>query len=69
MGTCTVIETKMYDQALEGASITGSLCEIIGEQKVEQDGKIYDLYLYNIKGYMPRYGLPFAAIKENLIIF
>lgn len=64
-----ILETKMYDNEINGGSVMGDLVKVIGEQKVEHEGKILDLYLYNKVGYTAKNGKPFAALKENIIIF
>ena len=64
-----IIETKMYDEEIKGGSFMGDLVKVIGEQKVEHKGKTLDLYLYNIVGYTAKNGKPFAALKENIMIF
>jgi len=65
----TIIKEKYYDKPIEGGSITGNLVEVIGEQLMLKDGKIYDQYIYNIVGYTPKNGKPFAALKANIILF
>lgn len=65
----TIIREKYYDKPIEGGSITGNLVEVIGEQLAVIDGKVYDQYIYNIVGYTPKNGKPFAALKANIILF
>ena len=64
-----LISAKRYDKPVMDGSITGSLVEIIGEQVVEINGKMCDQYIYNIVGYTPKNGKPFAALKANIIVF
>ena len=62
------ISRTMYEEELLGGSITGNLIHIIGERVVEIEGKAIDQYLYNIDGYTPENGKPFAAHKSNIYI-
>lgn len=64
-----IINQQMYEMPRQGGSVTGNLVEVIGEQLVEDDGQRLDLYLYNIVGYQPKNGQPFAALKCNIILF
>ena len=63
-----LISKTMYDVPVKGGSVTGNLVDIIGEQKVEHDGRILDQYIYNIEGYTPENGLPFVALKSNIFV-
>lgn len=63
-----IISKQMYDKPRQGRSVTGNLVEVIGEEIVEEDGQLRDLYLYNIVGYTPRNGKPFAALKCNIVL-
>lgn len=65
----TIIREKYYDKPIEGGSVTGNLVEVIGEQLMLKDGRVYDQYIYNIVGYTPKNGKPFAALKANIILF
>lgn len=66
----TIIERKMYDKSMQdGSFMSGNVVEIIGEQTIEEDGEVYEQYLYNIVGYTPKNGKPFVALKSNLVIF
>lgn len=57
-----------YNKPIEGGSVTGNFVEVIGEQVVEDGGKTYDQYIYNIVGYTPKNGKPFVALKSNIIL-
>lgn len=57
-----------YNKPLKGGSVTGNFVEVIGEQVVEDEGKTYDQYIYNIVGYTPKNGKPFVALKSNIIL-
>lgn len=63
-----IISKTMYDKPLKGGSVTGNSVEIIGEQTVECNGRILEQYIYNIDGYTAKNGLPFVALKDNIII-
>ena len=63
-----IISKEMYDEPKMGGSIMGDLVEIIGEQKARIEGKVIDQYIYNIVGYTPKNGLPFVAMKSNIIV-
>jgi hypothetical protein len=64
-----VLSAKTYDQAKLGGSVTGSLVQVIGEQTVQlDDGRVVEQYIYNIEGYTPQNGKPFAALKANIIL-
>lgn len=70
MGVLRVLSKNMYKIAKQGGSLTGNLVSIIGEQTIElTDGRIVEQFLYNIEGYTPENGLPFAALKANIIVF
>lgn len=62
------ISRKMYKESILGGSITGNLIHIIGERVVEIEGKEIEQYLYDIDGYTPKNGKPFAAHKSNIYI-
>jgi len=64
-----IIESKMYDESIDGGSMNGNLVTVIGERTVEYEGRILEQYLYNIKGYACQNGKPFAALKANIILF
>lgn len=57
---------KMYKKAYRGGSIMGDPVEIIGEAVDKANGNEY--YYYNICGYTPENGLPFVALKANIIV-
>lgn len=60
---------KMYEAPRMAGSITGNLVEVIGEQTIETDsGEVLEQFLYNILGYTPENGKPFAALKANIIM-
>ena len=62
-----ILKETIYEKSLTGASVTGNLVEVIGEQKVKfEDGQIKEMYLYNIVGYQSKNGKPFIALKENI---
>ena len=63
-----ILERSFYDVPIQGGSITGNLVNIIGEQKVKRGGFVLDMYLYDIVGYTPKNGKPFAARKSNIYI-
>ena len=63
-----LLERTMYEVPIQGGSITGNLVNIIGEQKVKRGGIVLDMYLYDIVGYTPKNGKPFAALKSNIYI-
>lgn len=47
----------------------GEAIEVIGEQqKIDENGKIYDQYVYNIIGNKAKNGLPFVALKANILV-
>ena len=63
------ISIEMYPEPLDGISLVGGdLVKIVGEQVVEIDGKLYDQYIYDIVGYIPKNGKHFAALKPNLVV-
>lgn len=64
-----IISTTMYEEPIQGGSVTGNLVEIIGEQVIEYEGRALDQYLYNIVGYTPKNGKPFMALKSNIFTF
>lgn len=65
----TVLNQKMYDASKMAGSITGNLVEVIGEQTVKTDsGETLEQFLYNIHGYTPENGKPFAALKSNIFL-
>lgn len=66
-----VISRQFYNEFLNGVSLfTDREVCILGEQTVVfEDGTIKEQYLYNIKGYAPKNGQPFASLKGNIIIF
>ena len=66
-----VLSEKDYETPIQGASImSGNMVEIIGEKKVRfDDGCERDFYMYNIVGYKAKNGKPFAALKDNIVIF
>lgn len=64
-----VLDSVMYDKPIRAISaFSSNEVEIIGEQKVEYEGRILEQYLYNLLGYVPNNGKPFAALKGNLIL-
>lgn len=66
----TVLEKKMYEQPLQGGSITGNEVEIIGEQTVQlDDGRVLEQYIYNIVGFNPENEKPFVSLKANIYTF
>ena len=69
MENIKILSSKMYDKAIDGGSMTGSLVTVIGEKTVECEGRILEQYIYNIKGYACQNGKPFAALKSNIILF
>ncbi len=62
------ISRRIYEEPIRGGSITGNLISIIGERVIEIEGKEIEQYLYNIDGYTPKNGKPFAAHKSNIFI-
>lgn len=64
-----ILSETMYDEPVNGASVTGNIVEIIGERVVNHGGRILEQYLYNIEGHTPKNGLPFAALKSNIYLF
>lgn len=61
----------MYTIAKDGVSLfNGQRVEVIGEQLLREKGteNWLNQYLYNIVGYTPENGKPFASIKENIMI-
>lgn len=69
MENIKVLNVKMYDETIEGGSMSGNLVEVIGEQTIEYEGTILEQYLYNIIGFTPKNGKPFAALKANIVLF
>jgi hypothetical protein len=65
-----ILSSKLYNEVKYGFSMfSGERICIIGEKTIEnEDGKIVELYLYNILGYAAKNGKPFASIKENIDI-
>ena len=69
MEELVVLERNYFKEPKKGISIVGDeLITIIGEQIAEYEGVIYDQYIYNIDGYKPANGKPFASIKANIIL-
>ena len=66
-----VLSEKDYEEPKKGGSVmSGNLVEIIGEKTVQfVDGAIREFYMYNIVGYQARNGKPFAALKDNIVVF
>ncbi len=64
-----IIESKMYDEVIDGGSMTGNFVTVIGERTVEYEGRILEQYIYNIKGYASENGKPFISLKSNIILF
>lgn len=63
-----VSNEKTYDVPVKGFSLfSGDPVTIIGEQTVERNGKLLEQYLYHIDGYIAKNGLPFVALKCNLV--
>ena len=64
-----ITREEIYDKPIEALSITGEKIEIIGERDVwRADGRTAELYIYNIVGYTPKNGKPFAALKNNITL-
>ena len=64
-----VLSTKMYDMPKRGYTVLWcEPVEIIGERVIEDDGKQYNCYLYNKLDYRPENGLPFIAVKNNIVV-
>lgn len=64
-----VLERNYYEEPKKGISIVGyEPITIIGEQVAEYEGVIYDQYIYNIDGYKPANGKPFASMKANIVL-
>lgn len=69
MSEYKVLSETMYDVAKRAVSMfSGDEVEIIGEMKIEYEGRILDQYLYNIVGYTPSNGKPFMGLKGNLVL-
>ena len=66
-----ILSTEMFEEIRRGASVmSGNMVEILGEQTIKfDDGTVRELYLYNIVGYQAKNGKPFAALKDNIVIF
>lgn len=65
----TVLSKEMYTEPVQGGSVTGNLVEVIGEQVVQfLDGQVVEQYLYNIVGFTPKNGKPFASHKANIFL-
>jgi hypothetical protein len=64
------LSTQSYEVAKKGISVVSmGPVTIIGEQTVElEDGRVIEQYLYNIDGYTPENGKPFAALKANIVV-
>ena len=66
-----ILSTEMFEEIRRGASVmSGNMVEVLGEQTIKfDDGAVRELYLYNIVGYQAKNGKPFAALKDNIVIF
>lgn len=68
MENMKVLESITYEKEVDGISVfSDSMVKIIGEQVVEIDGTIKEMYVYNIVGYNPENGKPFVGLKANII--
>lgn len=58
-----------YQKQVAGISSWGEPITLIGEQLCQlEDGSVVEQYLYNIDGLTPENGLPFAALKGNIVV-
>lgn len=65
-----ILNERMYENKVNGASVMGSQVEVIGERTIKtEDGRVLEQYIYNIVGYTPKNGKPFVALKANIFLF
>lgn len=71
MNDFQILSTEMYESPRQGASVmSGNMVDVLGEQTIRfDDGTVRELFLYNIVGYQAKNGKPFAALKDNIVIF
>lgn len=68
-----VLKREIYNEYLDGISLfSGEEVLIIGEQTIVEiinnKNKIYEQYIYNIKGYACQNGKPFTSIKDSIVL-
>lgn len=57
-------DVVMYDQPMVGYTAVGSKAEVIGEQKVNFEGRVLEQYIYTIEGHAGNY----ISLKANIAI-
>lgn len=65
-----VLSEVTYKTTARGMSLfSDQFIEIIGERTIElEDGRVIEQFLYNIEGYTPENGKPFASLKANIVL-